>query len=120
MFDRHSCPDGNQNNNNNTGGGAPRRRQRTRSCYNCQQEGHLARDCPEESNQGSCYNCSQTGILLLLLLLLHCLILKMFLKMLKNFFSFVSVFFQVTLLVIALTPLPTKAGAMLFQKQCLI
>jgi len=26
----------------------------------------------------------------------------------------------VTLLVIALTPLPTKAGAMLFQKQCLI
>ena len=30
------------------------------ACYNCKKEGHLARDCPEESAQ-ECYRCGGKG-----------------------------------------------------------
>ncbi|CAF5146698.1 unnamed protein product, partial [Rotaria socialis] len=29
--------------------------------YRCNQSGHLARDCPSDSNQNVCYNCNQPG-----------------------------------------------------------
>lgn len=37
------------------------------SCYNCNKTGHIARSCPEGSNDHgrfssqSCYNCNKTG-----------------------------------------------------------
>lgn len=45
----------------NDAGGEPR----SNACFNCGQDGHMSRDCPEESTRGggggSCYNCGGEG-----------------------------------------------------------